>query len=76
MIKIKQITIRYKTNEEMTDPHNPFYDTRNAFVVLIDGVPIPSLYKFSITIEGRNLEPIYNVEQYMDYPVDDEEYCQ
>lgn len=70
---LKELTIRYKTANELQDITSKVYDRRSRIVVLIDGEPIERLKHFSIDFDTNDMEPTYTIEQYMDYP-DDPDY--
>lgn len=71
---MKEITIHYKTDDEMTNKDNPLYDLRSRIAVLVDGKPIERLKRFSIDFDVNDIEPTYCVEQYMDFPDNDQDY--
>lgn len=70
---MKELTIRYKTANELHDTTSKVYDRRSRIVVLIDGESIERLKHFSIDLDTNDMEPTYTIEQYMDYP-DDPDY--
>lgn len=59
---MKDITIHYNNKQE--------YDERGTIVsILFDGIPIKDWKSFSITV-SPNSDPVYTIEQIMDYPTD------
>lgn len=67
---MKEITIRYKTAKEQEIDSKTKFD-HSFVVVLIDGVPIPDLKKFSVTVEPEEAGLIeYTMTQYGEYPSD------
>lgn len=63
---MKEITIKYNTYDEYSKSNR-----RPHINVLIDGKPIERLKSFSIEFDVDELEPVYTIKQYMDYPIED-----
>lgn len=65
---MKEITIRYNTYDKY---HNSWRGEQHL-EALIDGMPIDNLKSFSMKFDATDIEPTFTLEQYMDYPEDDE----
>lgn len=70
---MKEIVIRYKTAREQVKEPGTFRYPGGLIQVLIDGKPIERLRSFSISLDVTDMNPLYQISQYMDYP-DDPEY--
>lgn len=65
---MKEITLRYKTKEElekMLEDNTTFRDASGCIDLYIDGERIDNVKSFSITIDNDQVEPLYKLERYM-----------